>query len=41
MFENRVLRKILGHNRGKVTGTGEDYITRSCMICTPHHMLFV
>jgi len=40
LFENRVLRKILGHNREKVTGTGEDYMTLSCMIFIPHHMLF-
>jgi hypothetical protein len=40
MFENRILRKILGRNREKVTGTGEVYITLSCMICIPHHMLF-
>jgi len=40
LFENSVLRKILGRNREKVTGTGEDYITLSCMICIPYHMLF-
>jgi hypothetical protein len=30
IFENRVLRRIFGPR------TGEDYITRSFMLCTPH-----
>jgi hypothetical protein len=36
VFENRVLRKIFGRKRDEVTGSGEDYITRNFMICTPH-----
>jgi hypothetical protein len=35
-FGNRVLRKIFGPKRNEVTGNGEDYITSSFMICTPH-----
>jgi hypothetical protein len=33
VFENRVLRRIFGPNRYKVTRSGENY-TRSLMICT-------
>jgi len=40
MFENRVLREIFGAKRDEVTRTGEDYITRSFMICTAHQTLF-
>ena len=29
VFENRVLRRIFGHKRDEVTGSGEDYKTRS------------
>ena len=36
VFEN----KILGLNRDEVTGNGEDYITRSFMLCTPDQILF-
>jgi len=39
VFENRVL-KIFGPKRAKVTGSGENYIMRSLMICTPHPILF-
>jgi hypothetical protein len=39
MFEHRVLRKIFGPKRDKVTESGEDYVTRSFMICT-HQILF-
>jgi len=35
VFENRVLKKIFG-SKGRVTGSGEDYPTRSFMLCTPH-----
>jgi hypothetical protein len=38
VFENRVLRRIFGPKRD---GSGENYITRSLMICTPHPILFV
>jgi hypothetical protein len=41
VFENRVLRRILGPKRDEVTGGGENYIMRSLMICTPHPILFV
>jgi hypothetical protein len=34
MFENRVLRGILGPNRQEVTGIGETCIMRSFIICT-------
>jgi hypothetical protein len=40
MFEKRVLRKIRGPKRDEVQGSGEDYITRSFMICTPNQILF-
>ena len=40
VFENRVLRRIFGPKRDKVTGNGEDYITRSFMLCTPHQISF-
>jgi hypothetical protein len=39
VFENRVLRRILGPKRDDVTGRGEDYITRSFMLCTPRQIL--
>jgi hypothetical protein len=32
VFENRVLRRILG--------SGENYITKSLIICIPHPLLF-
>jgi len=38
VFENRVLRRIFGPKADEVTGSGEDYITRSFMICTAHQM---
>jgi hypothetical protein len=31
LFENRVLRRIFGPERDKVTGSGENFV----MICTP------
>ena len=34
VFENRMLRRIFGPKRDEVTGSGEDYITRSFMVCT-------
>jgi hypothetical protein len=39
VFENRVLRKTFGPKRGEVIGSGENYIMRSLMICTPHQVL--
>jgi hypothetical protein len=38
VFENSVLRRIFGLKRDEVTESGEDYITRSFMLCTPHHI---
>jgi hypothetical protein len=40
VFENRVLRKIFWPKREWVTGSGEDYITRSVLMCTAHQILF-
>jgi hypothetical protein len=40
VFQNGVLRKIFGPNRDEVTERGEDYITRSFMICNAHEILF-
>ena len=37
--ENRVLRKIFGPKRDEVTGSGENHIMRSLMICIPHPIL--
>jgi hypothetical protein len=34
VFENRVLRRILGPKRDEVTGGGENCIMRSFIICT-------
>jgi len=39
VFENTVLRRIFGHKRDEVTGSGENHM-RSLMICTPHQILF-
>jgi hypothetical protein len=35
-----VLRKISGPKRDEETESGENYITRSFMICTAHQILF-
>ena len=40
VFEYRVLRRIFGPKRDEVTRSGENYIMRSLMICTPHQILF-
>jgi hypothetical protein len=40
VFENRVLRRIFGPKSHEVTGSGENYIMRSLMVCTPHSILF-
>ena len=40
VFKNRVLRKVLGPKKYEVT-SGEDYIMKSFMICTPHHIIWV
>jgi len=39
-FENRVLRRIFGPKRDKVTERGENYIMRNLMICILHPILF-
>jgi len=36
VFENNVLRRIFGPKRDEVTGSGENYIMRSLMICISH-----
>jgi hypothetical protein len=39
VFENRLMR-IFGPKRDEVTGSGENCIMRSLVICTAHQMLF-
>jgi hypothetical protein len=42
LFENRVLRRIFGPKREEVVGGWrrlEDYIIRSFITCTLHHIL--
>jgi hypothetical protein len=39
MFENRVLGVIIVLIGTEVTGSGENYIMRSLMICTDHQMI--
>jgi hypothetical protein len=39
VFENRVLRRILGLKETRSQGSGENYILRSLMIGTPHPVL--
>jgi hypothetical protein len=39
VLENRVLRRIFGHRRGKWREAGEDCIMRSFIICTLHQLL--
>jgi len=39
VFENSMLRGIFGPKRDEVTGSGDNYIMRSLMICTPHQIL--
>jgi hypothetical protein len=42
VFENRVLKRIIGSKRYDVAGRGEDYIMRNLMTCrlNPHQILF-
>ena len=40
MFENSVLRRIFGPKKKEVTGSGENYIMRSLMICYAHQIFF-
>jgi hypothetical protein len=34
IFEGMMSRRISGPKKDGVTGSGEEYITRSCVICT-------
>jgi hypothetical protein len=36
VFDNKVLRGIIGPKRDEITGRGNNYIIRSLMICTAH-----
>jgi hypothetical protein len=38
VFENRVLRRILGPNENEITGNGEDCIRMSFRFCTSHQI---
>jgi hypothetical protein len=40
VFENRVLRRIVGPKRDEVTREWRNFILRSVMICTLHQILF-
>jgi len=40
VFENRVPRRIFGPKRNKVTGSGENNIMRSLIICIPQSVWF-
>jgi len=40
MSKNRVLRRIFEAKRDEATRSGENYIMRSLMVCTPHQILF-
>jgi len=39
VFENRVLRRVFEHKWKEVTGSGENYVMRSLIICTAHPVL--
>ena len=39
VFENRVLRRVFGPKKDEVTGNGENYVTKSLVICTPYRIL--
>jgi len=40
VFENWVLRRIFGPEMEEVKGSGESYIMRNLVYCTPHPVLF-
>ena len=40
VFDSWVLRGIFGAKWDEVTGSGENYIMRSLMICTAHQLFF-
>jgi hypothetical protein len=39
VFENRVLRRIFGHEREEIAGSREKCITKSFIICTVYQIL--
>jgi hypothetical protein len=39
VFENRVLRRVLGLRGTRYKGNGENYVLRSLTICTPYPIL--
>jgi hypothetical protein len=39
VFENTVLSAIFGPKRDEVTGSGENFIMKSLIICTSHPLL--
>jgi hypothetical protein len=39
VFDNRVLRRIIGPKWDEVTGEGENFRVRNPMICTAHPLL--
>jgi len=39
-FENRGLRRIFVPKMDEEKDNGKNYIMKSLMICTPHHILF-
>jgi hypothetical protein len=40
LFDNRVLRRIFGPKRNEVKESGDNYVKKSLMICTPHQLFF-
>jgi len=40
VFKNRLLSRVFGSKRDEVRGSGENYIVRSLMICTPQPIFF-
>jgi hypothetical protein len=40
VFENRVVRRILGSKRDEQNGSGENYMMMSFIICTVHPIFF-
>ena len=40
VFENRVLKNISEPKRDELQRSIEDYITKSCMTCNPHQIMF-
>jgi hypothetical protein len=40
LFDNGVLRRIFGPKRNEVKESGDNYVKKSLMICTPHQIFF-